>query len=146
MKTIGIFDVIGPNMIGPSSSHTAGALRISLFARQQWAGNIKKVEFMLYGSFAETYRGHGTDRALIGGILGFNVEDTRIRNAFEHAHNAGIEYVFLRDREKMDVHPNTVDITITDSNGHVNTVTGVSIGGSDAKIININGTDVEIYC
>lgn len=146
MKTIGIFDVIGPNMIGPSSSHTAGALKISLFSRKKCGEKIKKVEFVLYGSFAETYEGHGTDRALLAGILGFSVEDVRIRNSFEYAHNAGIEYVFLPNRERMDVHPNTVDITITSMSGDITTVTGVSIGGGDAKIININGIDTEVYC
>ena len=70
MREISVFDVIGPNMIGPSSSHTAGALRIALMAKKMTKAPIKKVRFILYGSFAQTYRGHGTDRALLGGILG----------------------------------------------------------------------------
>ena len=69
MKEISVFDVIGPNMIGPSSSHTAGALRIALMASKMCQGPIKKVEFILYGSFARTYQGHGTDRALLGGMM-----------------------------------------------------------------------------
>ena len=77
MNFLSIFDVIGPNMIGPSSSHTAGAVSIALMARKMFPEAIKKVTFTLYGSFAKTYRGHGTDRALLGGILGFPTDDER---------------------------------------------------------------------
>ena len=82
MKKISVFDIIGPIMIGPSSSHTAGALRISLIAYKIFKGTIKEVKFTLYGSFAKTYKGHGTDRALLGGIMGFDTDDDRIRNSF----------------------------------------------------------------
>ena len=75
MSFISVFDVMGPNMIGPSSSHTAGAARIALLARKLLTGSLKKVEFTLYGSFAKTYHGHGTDRALLGGIMGFVTDD-----------------------------------------------------------------------
>ena len=75
MSFISVFDVMGPNMIGPSSSHTAGAARIALLARKLLTGSLKKVEFTLYGSFAKTYHGHGTDRALLGGIMGFATDD-----------------------------------------------------------------------
>ena len=85
MNFLSIFDVIGPNMIGPSSSHTAGAVSIALMARKMFPEPIQKVTFTLYGSFAKTYHGHGTDRALLGGILGFATDDERIRDAFEHA-------------------------------------------------------------
>ena len=88
MREISVFDVIGPNMIGPSSSHTAGALRIALMARRLVSAPIKKVRFILYGSFARTYKGHGTDRALLGGILGFNAEDKRIRDSYRLATEA----------------------------------------------------------
>ena len=77
MSFISVFDVMGPNMIGPSSSHTAGAARIALLARKLLTGSLKKVEFTLYGSFAKTYHGHGTDRALLGGIMGFATDDDR---------------------------------------------------------------------
>ena len=87
MNFLSIFDVIGPNMIGPSSSHTAGAVSIALMARNLFAEEIKSVTFTLYGSFAKTYQGHGTDRALLGGILGFATYDERIQDAFEHAKN-----------------------------------------------------------
>ncbi len=72
MKEISIFDVIGPNMIGPSSSHTAGAVRIALLVRKLIQGEIREVKFILYGSFAQTYKGHGTDKALVAGILGMD--------------------------------------------------------------------------
>ena len=79
MAFISLFEVIGPNMVGPSSSHTAGAVSMALLARKLFPAEIKKVEFTLYGSFAKTYRGHGTDRALLGGIMGFETYDLRIQ-------------------------------------------------------------------
>ena len=97
MNFLSIFDVIGPNMIGPSSSHTAGAVSIALMARKMFPEPIKKVTFTLYGSFAKTYRGHGTDRALLGGILGFATDDERIRDAFAHATDMGVEYDYVID-------------------------------------------------
>ena len=81
MAFISLFEVIGPNMVGPSSSHTAGAVSMALLARKLFPAEIKKVEFTLYGSFAKTYRGHGTDRALLGGIMGFETDDLRIRDS-----------------------------------------------------------------
>ena len=89
MSFISVFDVMGPNMIGPSSSHTAGAARIALLARKLLTGSLKKVEFTLYGSFAKTYHGHGTDRALLGGIMGFATDDVRIRDSFQIATDNG---------------------------------------------------------
>ena len=85
MSFISVFDVMGPNMIGPSSSHTAGAARIGFLAQKMIHGPLKKVDFTLYGSFSRTYKGHGTDRALLGGIMGFSTDDMRIRNSFEIA-------------------------------------------------------------
>ena len=85
MSFISIFDVMGPNMIGPSSSHTAGAARIGFLAQKMINGPLKEVNFTLYGSFARTFKGHGTDRALLGGIMGFSTDDMRIRNSFEIA-------------------------------------------------------------
>ena len=83
MNEIGTFDILGPNMIGPSSSHTAGALRIAFIAGKM-VEKPAAVRFVLYGSFARTYHGHGTDRALVGGILGYHPDDERIRDSFEH--------------------------------------------------------------
>lgn len=100
MSFISVFDVMGPNMIGPSSSHTAGAARIALLARKLLTGSLKKVEFTLYGSFAKTYHGHGTDRALLGGIMGFATDDVRIRRSFQIATDNGIEYSFIPNNSR----------------------------------------------
>ena len=142
-KEISVFDIIGPNMIGPSSSHTAGALRIARLAAKMVRNPIAKVNFVLYGSFARTYQGHGTDRALLAGILGFETEDYRIKESFEHADKAGLQYTFEFDTKKK-VHPNTVDIDITDSEGITTSVTGISIGGGSAVIKRINGVNIDL--
>lgn len=139
---ISALDVIGPNMIGPSSSHTAGALRISLLAAQMLSGAVTSVKFLLYGSFARTYQGHGTDRALVGGILGFKPDDPRIRESFEIAQERGIAYSFDFDYDDDTVHPNTVDITIRSEESFV-TVRGESVGGGRAVIRRINGVEIE---
>ena len=144
MKEISVFDVIGPNMIGPSSSHTAGALRIALMARKMCQGPIRRVEFILYGSFARTYHGHGPDRALLGGMMGFDTEDRRIRDSFRLAEEAGIEYRFTINTTNQDVHPNTVEIIAEDVNGHVTDVVGESIGGGNARLRRIDGITVDI--
>ncbi len=144
MKEISVFDVIGPNMIGPSSSHTAGALRIALMARKLAAGKITAVHFVLYGSFAKTYKGHGTDRALLGGILGFQTEDARIKDSFRYADEAGLSYSFETNETNTDVHPNTADITITTENGQTVFVRGVSTGGGDCHIEKIDNIDVDL--
>jgi len=144
MKEISVFDVIGPNMIGPSSSHTAGALRIALMAGKLASAPVKKAHFILYGSFARTYHGHGTDRALVGGILGFSTEDRRIRDSFAHARAAGVEISFEADTSKETAHPNTVEIILTDENGQVTDVVGESIGGGNARLVRINGVGVDI--
>lgn len=143
MKELSVFDIIGPNMIGPSSSHTAGALKIALLAGKMVKEPIKRVTFILYGSFARTYHGHGTDKALVAGILGYGTEDDRIRDSFHHAKEQGIEYEFLIDLEVKDVHPNTADIIIEDINGKKVSVRGESIGGGAAVIRRINGIEVK---
>ncbi|MEG1686986.1 MAG: L-serine ammonia-lyase, iron-sulfur-dependent subunit beta, partial [Angelakisella sp.] len=137
------FDIIGPNMIGPSSSHTAGALRIALLAGKLVQGQIVSADFTLYGSFAKTYRGHGTDRALLGGILGFDTEDKRIKDSFDWAQRAGLRYSFTENTEKTDVHPNTVDILLKNDAGRETRVTGVSIGGGRVNIKRINGVKID---
>lgn len=142
MKDISIFDVIGPNMIGPSSSHTAGALRIALLAYKIAERDIKEAKFILYGSFAQTYRGHGTDRALLAGIMGFGTEDERIKDAFEHADKQGIKYSFETNETNKNVHPNTVEIIIKNSRGEEKSIMGESIGGGNVQIKQINGVDV----
>ena len=116
MAVISAFDVLGPNMIGPSSSHTAGAVAIALLAQKMIAGQIIEAEFTLYGSFSRTYRGHGTDRALLGGIMGFKTDDRRIRDSFSIAQQRGLRYSFLTNEKDKDVHPNTVDIRMVKIN------------------------------
>lgn len=140
---ISVFDVLGPNMIGPSSSHTAGAAVISGIVRKLIAPPLKRVEFTLYGSFAKTYRGHGTDRALLGGILGFSPDDLRIRDSFSIAQEQGLEFRFIPDETENDLHPNTVDIRMENSAGHVITARGISVGGGKVKIVRINGVEVD---
>ncbi len=143
MSFISVFDVLGPNMIGPSSSHTAGAAVIAGVARKLIAPPLKKVEFTLYGSFAKTYRGHGTDRALLGGILGFDTDDVRIRDSFEIARQRGLEFAFIPNETEQDVHPNTADIRMENESGQVMTIRGVSLGGGKMKITRINGVEVD---
>ncbi|MCR5415740.1 MAG: L-serine ammonia-lyase, iron-sulfur-dependent subunit beta [Pseudobutyrivibrio sp.] len=143
MSNISVFDVLGPNMIGPSSSHTAGASSIAYLAWKMAGGNIKEVEFTLYGSFAKTYHGHGTDKALLGGILGFNTDDKRIRDSFKIAEDRGVKYSFIINEEETDVHPNTVDIHIITAQGKALDVRGESIGGGKCRIVKIDGVPVE---
>ena len=130
-------------MIGPSSSHTAGAVSIALMARKLFSEEIKEVTFTLYGSFAKTYQGHGTDRALLGGILGFATYDERIRDAFEHAAQMGIDYKYIVDEHTITNHPNTADIDIVGASGRHMSIRGESIGGGNMKIVRIDGIDVE---
>ncbi len=140
---ISVFDVLGPNMIGPSSSHTAGAAVIGYLAQKMINGPIVKVDFTLYGSFAKTYRGHGTDRALLGGVMGFYTDDMRIRDSFDIARERGIDFAFLPNEEETDVHPNTVDIHMTNDKGQEMTIRGESLGGGKVRIVRINHVDVD---
>ena len=143
MNEIGTFDILGPNMIGPSSSHTAGALRIA-FVAGRMVERAASVKFVLYGSFARTYHGHGTDRALVGGILGYHPDDERIRDSFEHAKEAGLAFSFEENFTDKEIYPNTVDIYVTDKDGSVVSLRGKSIGGGNAVITRLNGVDVEL--
>ncbi len=143
MSFISVFDVLGPNMIGPSSSHTAGAAKIAYLAQKMITGPLLQVDFTLYGSFARTYRGHGTDRALLGGIMGFTTDDMRIRNSFEIAENEGIAFQFQPNEEETDVHPNTVDIHMVNKAGQEMTVRGESLGGGKVRISRINKVQVD---
>jgi L-serine dehydratase len=140
---IGIFDVIGPVMVGPSSSHTSGAAAISWMARQIFTGTPSKVTFTLYGSFAETYKGHGTDRALIGGMLGYKSDDVRIRKAYAEARKNWLTVEFVVDKETAVSHPNTVDILMESDDGHKLLVRGESIGGGRVRIRKINDIEVD---
>ena len=144
MNEIGTFDILGPNMIGPSSSHTAGALKIAFIAGKMVKAKPVKVKFVLYGSFTRTYHGHGTDRALVGGILGYHPDDERIRDSFDHAKEAGLSFEFVEDFEDKEIYPNTVDIYVTDEEGATMSLQGKSIGGGNAVITKLNGEDVEL--
>lgn len=143
MAFISVFEVIGPNMVGPSSSHTAGAASIARLAWKMTNEKIKSVKFTLYGSFAQTYRGHGTDRALLGGMMGFETDDIRIRDSFEIAEKEGIDFSFEANTVETDVHPNTVDMEIEDVTGRKLTVRGESLGGGKVKLTRINGVKVH---
>lgn len=138
-----LFDVIGPVMIGPSSSHTAGAARIAYAANQIFGIPIRQVEFFLHGSFAETGKGHGTDRALVAGILGLPPDDERLPQAFELARLQNLTYEF-HNADLGEVHPNTVSIHMQGERGEFAEVTGASIGGGNIVISRLNGVQVEI--
>ena len=141
MKNYGLFDVIGPIMIGPSSSHTAGACRLGRMARIIYNKEIKKVIFHLHGSFKNTYQGHGTDKALVAGILGYDTDDCRIRNALEIAKEKKIDYSFVPIDLSFQ-HPNTVKIEFIDKDKSFYVI-GSSIGGGSIEITNINGVLVK---
>ena len=98
---MGVFDVVGPVMIGPSSSHTAGAARIGLMAREILKDEPQSVTITLYGSFAKTYKGHGTDKALVAGLLGFSADDVRLRTSFEIAAQQGMQITFHRSEAEV---------------------------------------------
>lgn len=142
MKNHSVFDILGPVMIGPSSSHTAGAERLGRAARFIGGDEFNSVTFYLHGSFAKTYKGHGTDRALVAGILGMETFDERIKDSFRIAEEAGIKINFV-ETDLGDVHPNTVKINIFKCDGGCISITGSSIGGGDIVIIDIDGDSVE---
>lgn len=137
------FDIIGPIMIGPSSSHTAGAVRLGLMARAILGEEVKAINIKLYGSFAQTYKGHGTDRALIAGIMGFKPDDERIRNSLEIAKEKNIEFAF-GTVELEDTHPNTAIIELTGVSNRKVQVTGASIGGGNIIISAIDNYEVQL--
>ena len=142
MKYRSVFDIIGPVMVGPSSSHTAGAVRIGLFTRYIFGMQPEDVKITLYGSFKETYKGHGTDIALIGGLLGYNTSDKRIRTSVEDAKAAGMEFEFI-ESEIEHIHPNTAKIEVQ-AGRHSLDLIGKSIGGGKMVIFELLGFDVNL--
>lgn len=142
MKYRSVFDIIGPVMIGPSSSHTAGAARIGRMARTLFGRQPKKVDVHLYGSFAQTYKGHGTDVAIIGGILDFDTHDVRIPRSLELAKDAGISVSFVLE-EAVTEHPNTAMLVLSDEVEEM-TVVGVSIGGGKIEIVELNSFELKL--
>ncbi len=141
MKQYSIFDIVGPDMIGPSSSHTAGAARIGYMAMKIFGHPIESAVFYLHGSFAATYKGHGTDLALLAGLMGIRHNDEQIRDAYILADKA-FSYTFVESDEEM-LHPNTVTIEMHSKN-HTSRVQGCSIGGGNAIITKIDDIDVSI--
>ena len=141
----GIFDIMGPIMIGPSSSHTAGAVKIAHTALYIGGEDFSSVEFILDGSFAETYRGHGTDKALLAGIMGFMEDDERIRDAYEIAEERGLNYEF-REEDLNTTYANVAKIILRYDSPDKETmeIIGASIGGGNIRIISINGVDVVV--
>src|SRR5699024_4497139 len=132
MKYNSVFDIIGPVMIGPSSSHTAGAARIGKAARHLFGKEPKWIRIHLYESFAKTHKGHGTDYALIGGLLNFDTDDPRMNEALDIAEEKQISFEFIEDDARVD-HPNTARIIIGDGTDQLELV-GISIGGGKVEI------------
>ncbi|MFD3445462.1 L-serine ammonia-lyase, iron-sulfur-dependent subunit beta [Microbacteriaceae bacterium 4G12] len=142
MKYKSVFDIIGPVMIGPSSSHTAGAARIGRVGRILFGKQPTKVRVSLYGSFAKTYKGHGTDVAIIGGILDFDTYDPRIPSSLTLAQEAGMDVAFIEEDAVTD-HPNTARIWMTDGEKELEVV-GISIGGGKIEITELNGFQLKL--
>ena len=137
MKDYSVFDILGPIMIGPSSSHTAGAARLARISKEIAGDGFYKVEFILHGSFAKTYKGHGTDKALVGGVLGMAPDDEAIRTSLELAKEKGIEISF-EEADLGYVHPNTVKLVFKYQDRDDFYIIGSSIGGGNIVIMDIN--------
>jgi L-serine dehydratase len=142
MRQRSVFDIVGPVMIGPSSSHTAGAVRLGNLARAIFGEQPSAARILLHGSFASTGRGHGTDLALVAGLLGFAPDDPRIRDAFTFAEQAGLTVEF-GEAELGDVHPNTAVFELEGDDGRTMHIVGSSLGGGDVEVTDIDGFDVE---
>jgi L-serine dehydratase len=139
-----LFDIVGPVMVGPSSSHTAGAVRLANLARSLTEQPIVDVEFVLYNSFAQTYQGHGTDRGLIAGILGYGVNDERIRDAFLLAEQHGLHYRITPFQGANNYSPNTVVFNLTLEDGQKLRVVGHSIGGGKVYVSKIDDRNISL--
>ncbi len=141
--TYSIFDIAGPVMVGPSSSHTAGACKIGQYARALFHKTPKKVTFYLHGSFGEVYVGHATDRALLGGVMKFKTSDERIKDSFKIAKEKKIDYEFVVKDLGAKYHPNTVEVVLEDGDYKMSVI-GSSIGGGMIEIVKINDFDVML--
>lgn len=139
-----LFDIIGPIMVGPSSSHTAGAVRIGLAARSIFGQRPDRVTLTLYGSFAHTYKGHGTDLALIAGLLGCSTESEKIPHAYLLAEQEGMEIKILTSEDLTD-HPNTCHLFLEKGDKSLS-VTAISTGGGMIDLTEIDGFDVHVSC
>jgi L-serine dehydratase len=143
MSNVSIFEIMGPVMIGPSSSHTAGAEKLGKAASSICDEDFDAVDFYLHGSFAKTYKGHGTDKALVAGILGMSADDERLRDSLKLAEQKGIKVDFI-ETDLGEVHPNTVKIVIKNKDIVLLTLVGSSIGGGNIMINEVDGSALEI--
>ncbi|MDO5015742.1 MAG: L-serine ammonia-lyase, iron-sulfur-dependent subunit beta [Eubacteriales bacterium] len=142
MKYNSVTDIIGPVMVGPSSSHTAGAVRIGQVARSIYGGQAEEADLTFYGSFAHTFKGHGTDVAVVAGLLGLSTFDICIPEAFALAKAAGLK-VTIKASDELTDHPNTAKIVMRGPAGEV-TVTGISIGGGSVQITEVNDFQIRV--
>ncbi len=142
---VSLLDIIGPVMVGPSSSHTAGACRLGLLARCLVGGTPERARVELHGSFARTGEGHGTDKAIVGGLMGFRPDDERLRDALGIAEREGLDYRFEKTTlgEDAEVHPNTVRITVERGDRSV-VMVGSSLGAGRVLVTEIDGYPVEV--
>lgn len=141
---VSAFDVIGPSMVGPSSSHTAGAARIGLAARLLLGEPVASVQIDLHGSFAATGKGHATDRALLGGLLGMNADDVRLKDSLAIAADQNLSYTFAEADLGDDSHPNSVRIAARSAEDQLLTLVASSIGGGMIKIYEVDGYETRI--
>lgn len=133
-----LFDIVGPVMVGPSSSHTAGAVRVGYVARKLMAEPVVKAEILLYGSFLATGKGHGTRQAIVAGLLGMNPDDERVPESISLAQKAGMELSF-GEAKLREAHPNSAQLLLTGADGRRLEIVGESIGGSRINIASIDG-------
>jgi L-serine dehydratase len=140
---VSLFDILGPVMVGPSSSHTAGACRLGLMARAILGDTPKRARIALHGSFAATGEGHGTHRALVGGLIGIAPDDLRLKRAYDEAKAAGLEWDFEEVDLGEDAHPNTAVLELTRGDERV-VVRGSSVGGGRVEVTEIDGFPISL--
>lgn len=143
---VSLLDIIGPVMVGPSSSHTAGACRLGLLARCLVGGTPQRARAELHGSFARTGEGHGTDKAIVAGLMGFRPDDQRIRDALEIAQHDALDYTFEKTKldEERELHPNTVRLTV-ERGERTAVMLGSSLGAGRVLVSEIDGFPVEVH-
>lgn len=142
MKYKSVFDIIGPIMIGPSSSHTAGVVRIGILAKELFGEEFQNALINFYGSFSQTYKGHATDVAIVGGLLGFQTDDKRIKDSIKIAKDLGLTIEFISSDEPVN-HPNTLTMYLKNQRKTMK-ITGVSLGGGAVSITQINGFELHL--
>ena len=140
---VSLFDILGPVMVGPSSSHTAGACRLGLMARAILGGTPEEARVELHGSFAATGEGHGTHRAIVGGLIGLAPDDLRLRRAYEEATEAGLRWEFQEVDLGEDAHPNTAILHVRRGEDRVS-VRGASVGGGRIEVTEVDGFAVDL--